>query len=121
MKKKEEEIPKIEIKPKLVTRTFGPVELIYFDSVEVVQEKVIEAIKQEQPWLLESFEFGYEILIENKLHMRPTQIKRISDIGSFEIKRKPQPPEEPKLDDLDNPDGNADDENADQADDASDA
>lgn len=123
VKKKEEEkeIPKIEEKPKLVTRTFGPVELIYFEPVEVVQEKVIEAIKNEQPALLDTFEFGFEILIEDKLHVRPTQLKRITDIGSFEIKAKPRPPEEPKLDDDDGADDdNADGSNVDQDDDGND-
>lgn len=64
-KQKEEEITQPEVvKAKLVTRTFGPVDLILFDSVEVVQEKVIEAIRKEQAELLDSFEFGYEIYIE---------------------------------------------------------
>lgn len=122
-KKKEEEkvVPKEEEKPKLVTRTFGPIDLIFFDPVEVVQEKVVEAIRKEQPSLLDTFEFGYEILIEDKPHVRPTQIKRITDIGSFEIKGKPRPPEEPKVeDDGDDVDGDGDGDDA-NPDDASDA
>jgi len=93
--KKEEDEGVASYSANFVTKTFGPLKLKATDDLEEITRKVEETLEKENPVLLSSFEYGYEIVIGEHELVRSTQVKKVGPVTSFMVKRKPKPYEEP--------------------------
>ena len=79
---------------KFTTRTYGPLHLKADDRLDAIQNRIEEILEKENPLLHKSFEYGYEICVNDTEMVRSTQVRKIGSVTSFTIKRKPKPVEE---------------------------
>ena len=74
-----------------VNRAFQNTILSINDPIEKIYEKLVEGIQKEDPQILKTAEWGYELLVHGKPFERPTQIRKLKKLGELEFRKKKEP------------------------------
>lgn len=82
---------KTKINNSLVNRAFQNTIISIHDSIENIYQLLLQGITKDDPEILRTAEWGYEIILNGKPFVRPTQIRTIKKFGELEFRKKKEP------------------------------